>query len=72
MPNIIITKPLVKTFFIAWNNDRNRLKAHGACEVNQTVMSPWKEVDFYTNEEEWEQVLIYNGVIQEESEEDTN
>ena len=66
MPNIIITKPLVKTFFIAWDNDRNTLKAHGACDVNQTVMSPWKEVDFYTDEKEWEQLLIDNNVIEDE------
>ncbi len=66
MSNIIITKPLVKTFFIAWDNDRNTLKAHGACKVNQTVMSPWKEVDFYTDEKEWEQLLIDNNVIEDE------
>lgn len=62
MSNIIITKPLVKTFFIAWGNDRNKLKAHGVCNINQTVMSPWTEVDLYTNEKEWNQVLTENNI----------
>jgi hypothetical protein len=64
MSNIIITKPLVKTFFIAWDNDRNKIKAHGVCNINQTVMSPWTEVDLYTNEKEWDQVLTENNITQ--------
>jgi len=64
MSNIIITKPLVKTFFIAWDNDRSKLKAHGVCNINQTVMSTWTEVDLYTNEKEWNQVLTENNIIE--------
>ncbi len=67
---IKLSKPSEKTWFIGWDNERNEIKAYGSCDVTQTLRSPWSEIDFYTNEEEWEQLLIDNNIIEsEESEE---
>ena len=43
-----ISNPSVKTWFIGWNNDRVDVKAYGSCDVNQTMRSPWSEIDYYT------------------------
>ncbi len=58
-----ISNPSVKTWFIGQDNDRVDVKAYGSCDVNQTMRSPWSEIDYYTDEEDWVKVLKDNSIL---------
>ena len=57
-----LNKPTVETWFIAWDEGRENIKAHGSVATNQYMVTPWDEVDTYTDEDEWEGILTENGV----------
>tara|TARA_Y100001937_G_scaffold33410_1_gene47666 strand:+ start:15144 stop:15365 length:222 start_codon:yes stop_codon:yes gene_type:complete len=70
MSNVILSKPSEKTWFIGWDGERTEVKTYGVCDVTQTLRSPWSEMDFYTDEDEWKKALEDNG-IELESADDT-
>tara|TARA_R110001583_G_scaffold27347_7_gene97859 strand:- start:1199 stop:1408 length:210 start_codon:yes stop_codon:yes gene_type:complete len=54
--------PSVETWFIGWDNDREEIKAYGSVLPTQCMISPWDEMDYFTNEAEWLEVLLENGI----------
>ena len=58
--------PEVKTWFICWNDERTEIKSYGSITPQQCLGTTWNEVDYYTNEAEWLEVLLQNGINPEE------
>ena len=58
--------PSVETWFIGWDSDREEIKTYGSVLPTQCMISPWDEVDYYTNEAEWLEVLLENGINPDE------
>jgi hypothetical protein len=54
--------PAVDTWFIGWDNNRTEIKAYSMVATTQCMISPWNEMDYYTNEAEWLEVLLENGI----------
>ena len=54
--------PSVETWFIGWDNDREEIKAYSSILPTQCMISHWDEMDYYTNEAEWLEVLLENGI----------
>lgn len=54
--------PDVQTWFIGWNNERTKIETYDSVYPTQTMVSPWDEMDYYTNEAEWLEVLLDNGI----------
>ena len=54
--------PSAETWFIGWDNDREEIKTYGSVLPTQCMISSWDEVDYYTNEAEWLEVLLENGI----------
>jgi len=54
--------PSVDTWFIAWDDNRKTIKAYQLVETNQCMISPWDEIDYYTIESEWLNILLENGI----------
>ena len=54
--------PSVETWFIGWDNDREEIKTYGSVLPTQCMISPWDEMDYYSNEAEWLEVLLENGI----------
>tara|TARA_R110001632_G_scaffold37215_3_gene94112 strand:- start:419 stop:628 length:210 start_codon:yes stop_codon:yes gene_type:complete len=54
--------PSVETWFIGWDNDRTEIKTYSMVATTQCMTSPWDEMDYYTNEDEWLEVLLENGI----------
>tara|TARA_Y100000004_G_C8600919_1_gene280544 strand:- start:94 stop:303 length:210 start_codon:yes stop_codon:yes gene_type:complete len=69
MSNVRLSKPSEKTWFIAWDAERTQIKTYSFCDVTQTLTSPWTEIDFYTDEDEWKKVLEDNNIVLESEEE---
>ncbi len=65
MSNVRLSKPSEKTWFIGWDGVGNQIKTYGACDVTQTLRSPWTEIDFYTDEDEWKKALEDNNIVLE-------
>ena len=55
--------PSVETWFIGWDSDREEIKAYGSVLPTQCMISAWDEVDYFTNEAEWLEVLLENGIV---------
>jgi hypothetical protein len=69
MSNVKLSQPSEKTWYIAWDDERTEIKTYGACDITQTLRSPWSEIDFYTDEDEWKKVLEDNNIVLESEEE---
>ena len=54
--------PSVETWFIGWDNDREEIKTYDLVLPTQCMIGPWDEMDYYTNEAEWLEVLLENGI----------
>lgn len=54
--------PSVETWFIGWDNDREEIKTYDSVLPTQCMISPWDEMDYYTKEAEWLEVLLENGI----------
>ena len=54
--------PSVETWFIGWDSDREEIKTYGSVLPSQCMVSPWDEMDYYTNEAEWLEILLENGI----------
>jgi len=57
-----INFPPVETWFICWDDTRENIKAYGSILTTQSMRTPWDEVDQYTNEEIWIEILWENGI----------
>ena len=54
--------PEVDTYFIAWNNERTEIQANGLVLTTQVMETLLIEVDYYTDEKEYKQILLKNGI----------
>jgi hypothetical protein len=54
--------PNINTWFICWNEDKIELMSYGLITPEQCMKTPWTEIDFYTIESEWLEVLINNNI----------
>ena len=54
--------PPVETWFICWDENRVYIKAYGGILTTQCMETPWNEVDYYTDESIWLEVLLENGI----------
>ena len=62
LKNTSICYPTNETWFICWDNTRTEIKAFGSILTDQCLETPWIEIDYYDNEEQWAEILIENGI----------
>ena len=62
LKNTSICYPTNETWFICWDNTRTEIKAYGSILPTQCLETPWVEIDYYDNEEQWAEILIENGI----------
>ena len=60
--NTKVSKPSNKLWFICWDNDRVEIKANGSIDTDQEISTSWIEIDYFNEEELWEEVLMKNGI----------
>ena len=60
--NTKVSKPNSKLWFICWDNDRVEIKANGSIDIDQEISTSWIEIDYFNEEELWEEVLMKNGI----------
>jgi|TARA_R110000787_G_scaffold173771_1_gene286362 hypothetical protein len=60
--NTKVSKPSNKLWFICWDNDRVEIKANGSIDIDQEISTSWTEIDYFNEEELWEEVLMKNGI----------
>ena len=60
--NTKISKPSNKLWFVCWDNDRVEIKANGSIDIDQEISTSWTEIDYFNEEELWEEVLMKNGI----------
>lgn len=60
--NIELNYPPVNTWFICWDDNRVEITSYDLVLPIQCMVTPWNEVDYYTNEAEWLKILIENGI----------
>ena len=60
--NTKVSKPSNKLWFICWDNDRVEIKANGSIDTDQEISTSWTEIDYFNEEELWEEVLMKNGI----------
>jgi hypothetical protein len=53
--------PQVDTYFIAWDNERIEIMANGLVLTTQVMETLLSEVDYYTDKEKYNIVLINNN-----------
>jgi len=56
-----ICYPEVKSYYIVWN-DSDAIVSYGVLETYQCLETKWSDVDFYTKEIDWINILIDNGI----------
>jgi hypothetical protein len=62
LKNTSICYPPNETWFICWDNTRAEIKAFGSILTDQCLETPWVEIDYYNNEEQWIEILVKNGI----------
>jgi len=62
LKNTSICYPTNETWFICWDNTRAEIKAFGSILTDQCLETPWVEIDYYNNEEQWIEILVKNGI----------
>ena len=60
--NTNICYPTKETYFIGWNDDRTTIFIYGSILPSQCFETKIEEIDFYTKEIEWINILIDNGI----------
>jgi hypothetical protein len=61
-----INKPNKKTWYICWNKDRKKRMVQNYIESNQVLKTPHEFLDTYTNRNKWRDVLIKDGMTEDE------
>ena len=56
-----ICYPEVKSYYIVWN-DSESIVSYGVLETYQCLETKWSDVDLYTKEIDWINILIDNGI----------
>lgn len=56
-----ICYPEVKSYYIVWN-DSDAIVSYGVLETYQCLETKWGNVDLYTKEIDWINILIDNGI----------
>ena len=62
LKNTSVCYPTNEIWFICWDNTRSEIKAYGSILPTQCLVTPWVEIDYYDNEEQWAEILIENGI----------
>ena len=62
LKNTSICYPTNETWFICWDNTITEIMAYGSILSTQCLETPWVEIDYYDNEEQWAEILIENGI----------
>ena len=62
LKNTSVCYPTNETSFICWDNTRAEIKAYCSILPSQCLETPWVEIDYYDNEEQWAEILIENGI----------
>jgi len=62
LKNTSVCYPTNETWFICWDNTRAEIMAYGSILSSQCLETPWVEIDYYDNEEQWAEILIENGI----------
>tara|TARA_R110001592_G_scaffold158925_2_gene390108 strand:+ start:542 stop:775 length:234 start_codon:yes stop_codon:yes gene_type:complete len=57
-----LCNPSQETWFICWDNERVNIKAYSSVIPTGCLDTFWDEVDYFTNEAEWLEVLLENGI----------
>ena len=58
-----LCNPSEETWFICWDSNKEEIKSYGSILQTQCMISAWDEVDYFTNEAEWLEVLLENGIV---------
>jgi hypothetical protein len=56
-----ICYPEVKSYYIVWD-DSEAIVSYGVLETYQCLETKWDNVDLYTKEIDWINILIDNGI----------
>jgi len=56
-----LENPEQTTYFICWDDSRSEIKSFSVINTNQTFITCFDIVDYYTDKLQWEAVLINNG-----------
>lgn len=56
-----ICYPEVKSYYIVWN-DSEAIVSYGVLETYQCLETKWSDVDLYSKEIDWINILIDNGI----------
>ena len=62
LKNTIICYPTNETWFICWDSNRTQLKAYSSILPTQCMETPFVQIDYYDNEEDWAKVLLNKGI----------
>ena len=57
-----LSNPIKETWFICWDDKRTEIKAYSSVPVNTRMDTYWRNVDYYTTEKSWKDVLLANGI----------
>ncbi len=60
--NTNICYPTDETYYIVWNDDRTTISIYGSILPSQCFETKIEEIDFYTREIDWLNILIDNGI----------
>jgi hypothetical protein len=61
-----IKYPEFKTWYICWNENREKRMVQGFVKPNQVMTTYWDILDTYTNESDWKEVLLADGMTEDE------
>jgi len=60
--NTNLCYPTDETYYIGWNDDRTTILIYGSILPSQCFETKIEEIDFYTREIDWLNILIDNGI----------
>ena len=60
--NTNLCYPESETWFICWDDDRTKIRVYGSILDYQCLETPYTQVDYYGNEQDWSNILLDNGV----------
>lgn len=60
--------PEYETWFICFDNEGKYVTAYGSIRTTQCMDTPWNEVDYYLDEQEWKDALAFFGIIVDDTE----
>jgi len=56
--NTKLCYPSQETWFICWSDDRVVITAYGSVLETQCMESKYCQVDYYTSEEDWNEIIL--------------